>query len=381
MGAAMNTHAAIKMFRSSLPAALLLIAGAANAQTAGTPQMKNAQLETRAVSGNLEGTMRGITAAQSAPEWVAYTVPMIQAKDGRRYSMCCGNWTNGERDCSPCALESSHGTNMTESDRPATGGGTVKLEGPADMYVLLRVADHHVGRVVTLTDDCQVDAGGLPVIWLTDVNPAESVALLSGIVTAADLGARDVHEPADGAIRAIAMHADTSADKALASFVALDKPESLRAKTAFWLGNARGAAGVEVLKRMAKTDMSQKVRDQVTFALSQSQEKDALDELIRMAKQDDNAHVRSQALFWLGQKAGQRAVGAITDAIENDPDTEVKKRAVFALSQLPKDQGVPLMIQVASNNKNPAVRKQAMFWLGQSNDPRAVAFFEQILTH
>jgi hypothetical protein len=39
------------------------------------------------------------------------------------------------------------------------------------------------------------------------------------------------------------------------------------------------------------------------------------------------------------------------------------------------------MIQVASNNKNPAVRKQAMFWLGQSNDPRAVAFFEQILTH
>jgi hypothetical protein len=25
------------------------------------------------------------------------------------------------------------------------------------------------------------------------------------------------------------------------------------------------------------------------------------------------------------------------------------------------------------------VRKQAMFWLGQSKDPRALAFFEQIL--
>jgi hypothetical protein len=27
------------------------------------------------------------------------------------------------------------------------------------------------------------------------------------------------------------------------------------------------------------------------------------------------------------------------------------------------------------------VRKQAMFWLGQSQDPRALAFFEQILSH
>jgi hypothetical protein len=379
----MNTRAAVKMLRSLLPAALFLVAGAAGAQTAGAPQVKNAQLETRAVSGNLGGVVSGISSAQSAPLWVGYAVPMIQAQDGRRFSMCCGMWMNNGNmvDYGPCALESSHGTNMTETDRPATGAGTVKLEGPAEMYVLLRVADHHIGRIVTLTDDCQADAGGLQVIWLTGVNPSESVALLAGVVTGADLGSREIHEPADGALRAIAMHSDASADKTLASFVALDKPESLRAKTAFWLGNSRRAAGVEVLKRMAKTDTSQKVRDQVTFALSQSSEKDALDELIRMAKEDDNSHVRSQALFWLGQKAGQRAVGAITEAIENDPDTEVKKKAVFALSQLPKDQGVPLMIQVASNNKNPAVRKQAMFWLGQSNDPRAVAFFEQILTH
>ena len=39
------------------------------------------------------------------------------------------------------------------------------------------------------------------------------------------------------------------------------------------------------------------------------------------------------------------------------------------------------MIQAARANQNPAVRKQAMFWLGQSKDPRALAFFEEILTH
>ena len=61
--------------------------------------------------------------------------------------------------------------------------------------------------------------------------------------------------------------------------------------------------------------------------------------------------------------------------------SDVKKKAVFALSQLPKDQGVPKLIQAARNNRNKDVRKDAMFWLGQSNDPRALAFFEEVLTH
>ena len=101
--------------------------------------------------------------------------------------------------------------------------------------------------------------------------------------------------------------------------------------------------------------------------------------LIEAAKYDSSSHVRSQALFWLAQKAGKQAAATIENAIENDPDTGVKKRAVFALSQLPKDEGIPKLIEVARNQRNPEVRKQAFFWLGQSNDPRALAFVEQIL--
>jgi HEAT repeat protein len=373
-----------KMARFSLPAAALLFANvlAVKAQTPGTPQVSNAQMETRAVSGTLENTMRGITSAQTTAAWVGYSVPMINPGDGRRIMMCCGNWNSdyGVQNCGPCVLESTRGVNMNETDRPVTNSGPVKLEGPTTMYVLLRIADHKIGRVATYTEDCQIDAGGLHFTWLTGVNPAESVALLTTIVADTNYSAREGRDPGDNAIRAIAMHGDPSADRALNSFVALDKPEALRSKTAFWLGNSRGRSGFEVLKRMAKSDTSPAVRDQVTFALSQSHEKEAVDEMIRMAKEDESVRVRGQALFWLAQKAGDRAVGAISNAIDNDPDTEVKKKAVFALSQLPKDEGVPLMINVARDNKNPAVRKQAMFWLGQSKDPRAIAFFEQILT-
>ena len=117
-----------------------------------------------------------------------------------------------------------------------------------------------------------------------------------------------------------------------------------------------------------------------TGALHVSKEPSALDDIIRMAHEDPSAHVRGQALFWLAQKAGKKEAAAITDAIENDPDTEVKKKAVFALQQMPADEGVPKLIEIARTNRNPVVRKQAMFWLGQSKDPRAVKFFEDVLT-
>ncbi len=69
----------------------------------------------------------------------------------------------------------------------------------------------------------------------------------------------------------------------------------------------------------------------------------------------------------------------LKDTVQNDPEVAVKKKAVFALSQLPKDEAAPELLRVAQTNANPAVRKEAIFWLGQTHDPRALAFFEQIL--
>ncbi len=134
------------------------------------------------------------------------------------------------------------------------------------------------------------------------------------------------HVP-QGALTAIAMHADASADKAMNSFVESSQPESLRKQTVFWLGEARGASGFQTLKQLAKNEKSTEVRSQITFALSLNRDPGAIDEMIRMAREDESTHVRGQALFWLAQKAGQKASSAITGAIDNDPDTEVKKKA------------------------------------------------------
>jgi HEAT repeat protein len=354
----------------------LIIAGtpAGKAQSSDAPQIENARVEKKALAGPLAAEVKAWTAKVEGPQWLGYAVPQM----GRERMMCCGDydgsWRNG---CGHCRLEDhDHGTNMTPRDE----AGTAKLEAPRSIAVLFRAENKHITKIRVVSMDCSLDAGGLPFVWLSGVKPAESVELLETFVRGTDLDSHDDDHISHGALTAIALHADPAADRALESFTRTGEPESLRKQAAFWLGAAREKAGFAVLEKMAKNDPSSEVRAHVAFALSVSHEPGAVEEMIRMAHDDQSTHVRGQALFWLAQKAGQKAVGAISGAIENDPDTDVKKKAVFALSQLPKDEGVPKLIEVAQTNRNREVRKQAMFWLGQSHDPRALAFFEKILT-
>jgi hypothetical protein len=153
-------------------------------------------------------------------------------------------------------------------------------------------------------------------------------------------------------------------------------------RTLHWFTGVRGPDSVALLNGFAgaPAEADRKLAESATAALAMHADPAATDAMLRLARDHASGRVRGTALFWLAQRAGQKAVGTITEAIDRDPDTEVKRRAVFALSQLPKDEGVPLLINVARTHTNPAVRKQAMFWLGQSKDPRAMKFFEEILT-
>jgi hypothetical protein len=292
-------------------------------------------METRAVTGGLDATMRAIVNAQSSPAWVGYAVPILP---GDR-QMCC--WNNSVRGC---FLEPGN------NDRTVvvTNNQTIKLEGPTELVALYRVENRQIGKVRSFSPECELDAGGLPFIWLTSVNAAESVKLLEGIARDSAGAVRERNRRADSAVSAIAMHADPAAEQALEGLLAASQPDDLR----------RRAVG----------------------GLAQRNNPQALNLLVGVAHNDKSPHVRGQALFWLAQRAGQKvAEAAINDAIANDPETEVKKKAVFALTQMPSGEGVPLLIQVARTNRNPEVRKQAMFWLGQSKDERALAFIEEVL--
>jgi HEAT repeats len=387
----MNTLMGLR--KSSLIALLILLVaggGVSLAKQSGVspaetkqgdlPHIENAKLEKRNVAGTLAVTMADLEKSATGPVWVGYGVGAVA---GER-TICCGNYSDSSAQwCGKCALETEgerwRGTKAGNGADHKDGGsgtnhGTVKLEGGQRLVVLFRLQDKHLTRVKVASEDCLLDGGGLPFIWLIEVKPAESVAFLSTRVREGEK-----HSISNEALTAIALHDGPEAEGALESFTAPSQPEELRKQAAFWLGAARGKEGFTALQRMAKKDPSTEVRAHVAFALSISKDPAALEEMIRMAHEDESGHVRGQAIFWLAQQAGKRAVSAIDSAIASDPDTDVKKKAVFALSQLPKDEGVPKLIQVAENNRNPEVRKQAMFWLGQSQDPRALSFFEKVL--
>ena len=333
----------------------------------------NAHLTTRSGAGDLYRAFQSIVSGQQQPAWIGYRVP---ATPGEHHS---------------CDYMNGMPTRSYLEGRPRTedrteGAKRVELESSRPLLVLYRVNQAKVHKVRIFSEDCEIDAGGLPVFWLTDVNPDQSVSLLAGFVRSApEPEARrsrnaDTELSPDGAMTALALHATPAATRALTEFVGTKQPLNIRKRAAFWLGAARGREGFEVLRRMADaTGDDAAFRKELVFPVSISHEPEAVDILLRMAKNDSSHEVRQQALFWVGQKAGAKAASFLSDVVRNDPDTELKKRAVFSLSQLPKDEGVPRLIDVARTNSNAEVRKQAMFWLGQSGDARAIAFFEEVL--
>ena len=355
---------------------IMLTMAAPCAVLAQEARLVNVKTQTRAVTSGLEKEFRSLVKNQVEAAWIGYAVPVVEGN----HHICCYSSEDRHVPASfrhgRCKLEGrDDGMNFQ------TNSESDEMERSDYVLVLFRVADASVGKIRVFTDDCELDAGGLTVHWLTDVKPKESIGLLASFVEGAGEPTKVGRKQSESAITAIALHAGPAADAALEKFVDAKHPEAVRKNTAFWLGNLRGQKGYEILRRVVQEDPSDKVREQCTFALHISKVPEAVNAMIDAARNDKSAHVRGQALFWLAQKAGDKAAKAISDAIENDPETDVKKKAVFALSQLPKDEGIPKLVRVARANRNREVRKDAMFWLGQSNDPRALAFFEEVLTH
>ena len=150
----------------------------------------------------------------------------------------------------------------------------------------------------------------------------------------------------------------------------------------YWLGDVGGAQSVEFLKTLVSGSAAgTTARDESESALSAialHRGPAAAAAILDLAK-NGTPRMRQRALYWIARRAESQAAGVIAQAIDNDPDVDVKKEAVSALSQLPRDEATPLLIRLARSHPNPAVRRQAMQRLGESKDPRALAFFEELL--
>lgn len=304
----------------------------------------NAQVDTRSAAAGLESQFRALLTAQPQPAWIGYSVP-----SARNRNLGCDYVRDG-------------------FNQP----GVVHLEPPDHAVILFRVEGNAVDRIRTISPDCEIDAGNVPVHWLADVQPAQSIALLLSLVPQRErLG--------ESPLSAVAQHSDPAADQALERFLGTEQPQSMRLRVTSWMGSARGRHGFDVLKKLIASDPDEKVRERAISSLANSREPEAFDLMISIARGDSNPRMREQAISSLARKGGPQVVSTLSKVIESDTDNQVKRRAVSTLNQLPDGEGVPLLIQVVKSTQNAEVRKQAMTTLGQSRDPRAVMFFEEVL--
>jgi HEAT repeats len=345
------------------PISASLMIALASVLPAQQPKVSNTQFKTEAVSQNLAASIDQVRHA-SNQLWIGYEVPTLQGL----HLSTCSDWSDSSQSedgcCGEYQLEDEHGSHRSNNNGAAE----------QNAYILLRFDKGELVKVRTIGAGCRLNAGGVDFEWLTGAKSEESIAYLEALANSA-LGNRIV----EGALLAISVHAAPEATRSLEQIASSAASRHTREQAAFWLAVQRGHDGFLALKSLEKKSTEPEFREKLTFDFAQNSDPGAQDELLHMAKSDPEAKVRGQALFWIAQKAGKRATQALTDAIQNDPETDVKKKAVFALSQLPKDESVPQLIHVADTNANLAVRKEAFFWLGQSQDPRALAYLEQVL--
>ncbi len=256
-----------------------------------------------------------LAAGATEPTWIAWREPLI---DGQP-NLCCTSvydtWMDGSVVSRGCTIDPTVANSNAPRPEFPQPTGPAKLEGGTGLILLVRAIDHHVERLVTKSDDCPLDAGGRTVYWFDAVPAADSIKYLQTLMHQID-GTRDnLTRLSNSAISAIAYHRDPL----------------------------------------------------------------ATDVLIPLAHAPNDNDVRSQALRMLGRRADKRVATELMAAINNDPSADIRRAAVDGLARLPKDDSVPRLIDLVKTTKDTTIRKQAMTLLGQSQDPRAIAFFAEIL--
>lgn len=251
--------------------AVVLLLAAAIPLAAQGPVV-NAVVERRTPSADFARDVQGV-ANRPTPAWIGYRVPIARRVDVAMQSVetCCGR----------CRLAPS-----------------------SELVVLARVQNSAILELRPLAVDCDMDAGGMPLLWFEGVNPDASVAWLSTLVTKPTEGRPRI---AESALVAISQHAGSAAPAALVRFAQSGTSE-IRGRALFWLAQRAADQALPAIDAALTKDPDTEVKKQAVFALSRFPNNEGIPKLMDVARSHANPEVRRQAMFWLGQSKDPRVV-------------------------------------------------------------------------
>jgi len=268
---------------------------ATTAAYAQQPNAVNARIVARAPQPDVPRAIAAIVKAQVEPAWVGYSVPALNNDSLGRGD----GWS--ER----CRLEQQRVDPATS----APAHGPIRLEPAPNVMVLVRLQANGIRRVRSLSGDCQIDAGGLQLYWLGDVNPAQSVDFLKTLITSAD--ARD---QSDSALSAMALHRDTAASAAILDLAKNGVPR-LRQRALVWIARRAESQAAGIITQAIDNDPDAEVKKQAVSALGQLPRDEGIPLLIKLARSHTNPVVRKQAMQRLGQSNDPRALSFFEEVL------------------------------------------------------------------
>ena len=245
---------------------------AAAASLAAQAPVVNAVVERRTPSSDLVRDIR-TAADRTTPAWIGYRVPIARRGDAalQTFAGCCGQ---------------------------------CRLAPPTDLVVLARVQRGEVIELRPVAVDCDMDAGGMPLIWFEPVTAEASVAWLRTFVTTPPDGTRRLEQQA---LVAIAQHAGPAAASALVTFAQSGTPQ-MRGQAMSWLARRAADQALPAIDAALQKDPDTEVKKQAVIALSRFPNGEGVPKLMDVARSHSNAEVRRQAMLQLGQTKDPRVV-------------------------------------------------------------------------
>jgi hypothetical protein len=240
----------------------------------------NARVERRAVTQGLAREVQAVMDRGSAA-WLGYSVPLLQRTDGTLRS---SEWY----------------------------GSRCRLEPPTQLVVLARVEARALVELRSVAVDCDLDASGMPLVWLDNVSADDSVAWLASLVGNTAATPRDWRT--DAAISALARHASPGA--------------------------------VAPIARLAREGVTTQLRTRGISALAQRPAADALPTLNAVIDKDQDRSVKRQAVSALNRLAGGAGVPRLTELARSHQDPEIRKYAMQVLGQSRDPRAVDFLTQV-----------------------------------
>jgi len=240
----------------------------------------NAVVERRTPSTDFGRDIR-TAADRQTPAWIGYKVPIARRSDIAflSYAGCCGQ---------------------------------CRLAPPTDLVVLARVQRGEVLELRPLAVDCDMDAGGMPLIWFEPVTADASVAWLSGLVTSPPEGRGRI---ADQALSAIAQHAGQGATTSLVKFAQSGTTTQMRGRALSALAQRAAEQALPAIDAALQKDPDTEMKKLAVNALIRFPNGEGIPKLMEVARSHPNAEVRRQAMLRLGDTKDPRAVEFFTEIL------------------------------------------------------------------